>query len=53
MKLRKCVACKAYTLKEECPKCGGETRAAHPPKYSPHDKYAEYRRKEKFAGLLK
>ena len=29
-------------------KCGGETRAAHPPKYSPVDKYASYRRKEKY-----
>ncbi len=48
--LKKCVECGRYTLGEKCgdAKCGGETRAAHPPKYSPLDKYASYRRKEKY-----
>lgn len=46
--LRKCVSCKVYTMREKCAKCGGETRAAHPPKYSPVDKWAVYRRKQKF-----
>jgi len=46
-KIRKCVSCAAYTMRQECPQCGGETRTAHPPKYSPLDKYARYRRAEK------
>ncbi|MEM0475331.1 MAG: RNA-protein complex protein Nop10 [Candidatus Norongarragalinales archaeon] len=48
--LRKCIKCGRYTLRERCAnaKCGGETVAAHPPKYSPVDKYACYRRKEKY-----
>ena len=51
--LRKCVKCGLYTMNDanvKCTnaKCGGETRAAHPPKYSPVDKYASYRRKEKY-----
>jgi len=35
-------------MKEECPKCGEKTRIAHPPKFSPEDKYAKYRRRAKF-----
>ncbi len=37
-------------MKEKCPKtkCDSEALAAHPPKYSPEDKYARYRRKEKY-----
>ncbi len=46
-RLRKC-KCGRYTLKDRCPKCGGEALSAHPPKYSPQDQYAEYRRKEKY-----
>ncbi|MBN2112216.1 RNA-protein complex protein Nop10 [Candidatus Woesearchaeota archaeon] len=42
----KCSECGAYTLKEECG-CGGKAAAPKPPKYSPEDKYAEYRRKAK------
>jgi len=49
--MKKCVACGAYSMKEQC-KCGGRTRAAHPPKYSFVDKYAAYRRAQKF-GLKK
>ncbi|MEK6760355.1 MAG: nucleolar RNA-binding Nop10p family protein [Nanoarchaeota archaeon] len=29
MKLRKCLHCKTYTLKENCPKCGSKTKDAH------------------------
>lgn len=29
MKLRKCVSCKTYTMKEKCPKCNGETIDGH------------------------
>ncbi len=42
----KCGECSAYTLKEEC-KCGGKAVTTKPPKYSPEDKYASYRRKAK------
>ncbi|MBD3163571.1 RNA-protein complex protein Nop10 [Candidatus Woesearchaeota archaeon] len=40
----KCKACNAYTMKEACPKCAEKTSTAAPPKYSPDDKYAKYRR---------
>jgi len=43
--LRKCTSCGRYTLnKEKCPYCGGEVRIPHPPKFSPEDRYAKYRR---------
>ncbi len=44
-KLRYCDRCRQYTLEEE--HCGEKTRAAHPPKFSPEDKYGEYRLKAK------
>jgi H/ACA ribonucleoprotein complex subunit 3 len=40
-----CKACRIYTLKDECKECGGKTDTPKPPKYSPEDKYARYRRK--------
>ncbi|MFQ6124175.1 MAG: RNA-protein complex protein Nop10 [Candidatus Heimdallarchaeota archaeon] len=44
--LRKCSVCGRYTLSEsDCPECGGETRSAHPARYSPEDKWGKYRRK--------
>ncbi|RLG52576.1 MAG: ribosome biogenesis protein [Thermoproteota archaeon] len=36
-KIRKCLSCLAYTLREECPKCGKRTIPAPPPDYSPKD----------------
>lgn len=42
----KCPDCGAYTLKEGC-KCGGKASTTKPPKYSPDDKYANYRRTAK------
>lgn len=45
--LRKCPACRSYTMKETCPKCGGTTIMAMPAKYSPDDRYGEYRRRLK------
>jgi H/ACA ribonucleoprotein complex subunit 3 len=30
-------------MKQECPKCKSSTIDAHPPKYSPDDKYVRYR----------
>jgi H/ACA ribonucleoprotein complex subunit 3 len=44
-KIRKCEVCGSYTMKET--HCGKTTLTAHPPKYSPEDKYAKYRRMEK------
>ncbi|MEW6329535.1 MAG: RNA-protein complex protein Nop10 [Candidatus Micrarchaeota archaeon] len=42
-KLKICPACRKYTMSDTCA-CGGDTRTAHPPKYSPQDRYAKYRR---------
>lgn len=40
----KCEECSKYTLKETC---HGKTIRPVPAKYSPEDKYADYRRKAK------
>jgi H/ACA ribonucleoprotein complex subunit 3 len=45
--LRKCPTCQEYTLGETCPKCGAKTNVPIPPRYSPEDKYGEYRRRMK------
>jgi H/ACA ribonucleoprotein complex subunit 3 len=42
----KCERCKSYGLSEIC-SCAGKRIPVHPPKYSPEDKYAAYRRKYK------
>jgi len=43
--LHKCTKCERYTLEEDkCPICGSPLKLAHPPKFSPVDKYGEYRR---------
>lgn len=44
-KIMQCNVCKKYTMKEEC--CSEKTREPKPPKYSPEDKYAGYRRQVK------
>ncbi len=41
--LRKCPVCGRYTLKEKCPTCNAGTKVAHPPRFSPQDKYVKYR----------
>lgn len=46
-KIRKCESCNIYTLAETCDSCGAKTINPAPPKYSPEDKYGEYRRKQK------
>jgi len=43
----KCPKCHHYTLKETCPQCQTKTLSPKPPKFSPQDKYGQYRRKEK------
>jgi H/ACA ribonucleoprotein complex subunit 3 len=47
-RLFKCIDCDTYTLDEKkCPACGAGVRDPRPPKYSPEDKYGEYRRRAK------
>lgn len=48
----KCKSCQGYTMDEECG-CGGKAVTTKPPKYSPEDKYAGYRRKAKKEQLKK
>ncbi|MEM2944275.1 MAG: RNA-protein complex protein Nop10 [Methanomassiliicoccales archaeon] len=43
--LRKCLKCQEYTLEESCPRCGSMSVIATPPKFSPEDKYGNYRRR--------
>jgi len=47
-KLRKCLECDEYTLKEVCPICERRTIIAIPAKFSPEDSYGVYRRRLKF-----
>ena len=42
----KCQDCGKYTLSEKC-SCGGKAIENKPPKYSPEDKYGDYRRRVK------
>ncbi|MHA2600778.1 MAG: RNA-protein complex protein Nop10 [Candidatus Thorarchaeota archaeon SMTZ1-83] len=47
-RLFKCTVCEQYTLEEKtCPKCGEPVVTPHPPKFSPQDRYGEYRRQAK------
>jgi len=42
--LRHCPRCGRYTLHQDgCPVCGGPVRIPHPAKYSPEDRYRQYR----------
>jgi len=50
MKMFFCTKCKEYTLKEKCPRCGRKTIENKPPKFSPEDRYAHYRRMTKNAS---
>ena len=45
--LQYCKNCKLYTLSNICNKCKGKTISKNPPKFSPQDRYGEYRRKLK------
>ena len=42
-----CPKCKKYTLKEKCSRCQVKTISSKPPKFSPINKYGNYRREEK------
>ncbi|MFH1510768.1 MAG: nucleolar RNA-binding Nop10p family protein [Candidatus Woesearchaeota archaeon] len=46
MHILKCPGCGKYTMKEKCD-CGGVPVPPKPPKWSPDDKYASYRRQAK------
>ncbi|MFQ5975890.1 MAG: RNA-protein complex protein Nop10 [Candidatus Hydrothermarchaeales archaeon] len=48
-----CRACKRYTLKKSCNRCGSKTVNPHPARFSPQDPYGEYRRKLKREVLVK
>ncbi|MBS7247697.1 MAG: RNA-protein complex protein Nop10 [Candidatus Jordarchaeales archaeon] len=51
--LRKCVSCGSYTLRQDsCPRCGGEVKVPHPPKFSIEDRFGDLRRrlKKELAG---
>ena len=37
----------SYAMKEKCSKCGSQAINPKPPKFSPEDKFGEYRRKAK------
>ena len=45
-RILKCNKCKTYTLNKVCD-CGSEALDPRPPKYSPDDKYAKYRKEVK------
>ena len=48
--LRRCPGCRRYTMGRQCPGCGGDTRPAHPARFSPDDRYARYRLAERYGG---
>ncbi len=52
--MRKCSSCGRYTLnRDKCPVCGAPVIVPHPPRFSPEDKYVEYRLKMKIeSGLI-
>lgn len=43
-RIRYCAADQIYTLSHICPSCGNSTSIAHPARFSPEDKYGQYRR---------
>ncbi|MBQ7702080.1 MAG: hypothetical protein IJT54_06725 [Candidatus Methanomethylophilaceae archaeon] len=42
--LRRCPSCGQYSMRLECKDCSSSTVPAHPPRYSPDDRYGKYRR---------
>jgi len=45
--IMKCSTCGQYTMDDTCKACKIRTVQPRPPKYSPEDKYSEYRRRAK------
>ena len=52
--IKKCTnnSCQAYTMKDNCPKCGSEAIRPLPPKFSIDDKYVALKREAKEAGRV-
>ncbi|MBI2673629.1 RNA-protein complex protein Nop10 [Candidatus Woesearchaeota archaeon] len=44
-KILRCIKCLTYTLNNKCPQCNSDCHSTRPAKFSPEDKYGEYRRK--------
>ena len=51
MHILKCKACNTYGLSVEC-NCGNRRERVVPPRFSPEDKYAKYRRLAKLENDL-
>ncbi|HTD82104.1 MAG TPA: RNA-protein complex protein Nop10 [Thermoplasmata archaeon] len=51
--MRICRDCRAYTLRDVCPRCGAATASPIPPRYSPEDRHGRYRRQLKREGPWK
>ena len=45
--IMKCEKCDIYTMEEKCVVCGSKSLNPKPQKYTPLDKYSNYRRKAK------
>ncbi|MCM2466553.1 RNA-protein complex protein Nop10 [Methanoculleus oceani] len=43
-RIRRCPDDLRYTLSPVCPVCGQPSRPAHPARFSPQDRYGNYRR---------
>ncbi|MDD1675878.1 MAG: RNA-protein complex protein Nop10 [Methanomicrobiales archaeon] len=41
--IRRCPRDGTYTLRMKCPLCASETVSAHPPRFSPQDRFWKYR----------
>ena len=52
MHILKCSSCKKYGLSIKC-SCGFKRERVSPPRFSPEDKYAEYRRQAKLNDEVK
>ena len=48
--LRVCRPCGHYTMDDVCPRCGAAAISPLPPRYSPEDRWGEYRRRLKRLG---
>ncbi|MEA1906818.1 MAG: RNA-protein complex protein Nop10 [Euryarchaeota archaeon] len=46
-KILRCTQCNRYTLEETCPVCDSATVNPRPARFSPEDRYGEYRRRMK------
>jgi len=50
--LRVCRSCARYSLAGTCPQCQAATVIPLPPRYSPEDRYGDYRRRLKRMGAI-